>query len=115
MNTREVIEKYSKDWKPPHREVRELVSGPVTSRVELLLEDRPSTFDQYHQVLKACDEMLQDKNCEWEVLNLRPPSYLAAISGRQDLLLGESRRPDLEHQSQQQIQGGRGFRSGGAW
>ena len=64
-NTREVIEKYRKDWKPPHRDVRELVSGPVTSRVDLLLEDRPSTFDQYHHALKACDEMLRDENREW--------------------------------------------------
>ncbi|MCY4188291.1 MAG: phospholipase D family protein [Bryobacterales bacterium] len=106
MNTREVIEKYRKDWKPPHRDVRDLVSGPVTSRVELLLEDRPSTFDQYHQVLKACDEMLQDENREWQVLNPRRQSYLAAISGRQDLLFGESSWSDLKDQSRQQLNGG---------
>lgn len=88
-DTSEVIRRYTRDWKPPHREVRTLVSGPVTRRVELLLEDRPLTFDQFHRALKTCDQMLRDQ--EWEVFHPERGSYMAAIRRRQALLLGEAR------------------------
>ena len=102
-DTPEVIRRYTREWQPPHREVRTFVSGPVTRPVELLLEDRPLTFDQFHGALETCDLMLRDK--EWEVFHPERGSYMAAIRRRQALLLGEARWRDLEGGSQQKLKG----------
>ena len=83
----EVIRRYTEGWKPPHPEVRTFVSGPVNRRVELL-EDRPQTFDDYVQALRNCETMLRDEN--WGVFDPQHKSYLAAISGRQELLFGRT-------------------------
>lgn len=108
-DTPEVIRRYTREWQPPHREVRTVVSGPVTRRVELLLEHHPLTFEQFHRALRECDEMLRDR--EWEVFHPERESYLAAIRGRQALLLGEARWRDLEPESQQKLKGS--YRSAG--
>lgn len=98
----EVIRRYTEEWKPPHREVRTFVSGPVIRRVELL-EDRPRTFNDYLQALRECEGMLRDQ--DWEVFDPERGSYMAAIRGRQDLLLGEARWLDFDHDSRQRLTG----------
>ncbi len=100
-DTSEVIRRYKRDWKPPNRGVRTFVSGPVTRRVELLLDDRPLTFDQFYRALRTCDQM----DLEWEVFHPERGSYMAAIRRRQALLLGEPRWRDLEPASQRKLNG----------
>ena len=100
----EVIRRYTEGWKPPHPDVRAFVSGPVSPRVRLL-EDRPRTFGHYVQALRECEGMLPDNN--WDVFNPRQRSYMAAISGRRELLLGEATRwTDLEPESRLKLTGG---------
>ena len=107
----EVIRRYMEDWKPPHPEVRTVVSGSVRRRAELL-EDRPRTFDRYLQALRECEEMLQDEN--WEVLNPQRQSYLAAISGRRELLLGNTNWSKFDPEVAKRLKGSFG-RSDLAW
>lgn len=108
-DTPEMIRRYTREWQPPHREVRTFVSGPVTRRVELLLEHHPLTFEQFRRALRECDEMLRDR--EWEVFHPERGSYMAAIRRRQALLLGEARWRDLDSDSQQKLKGS--YRSAG--
>ncbi len=98
----DVIGRYKEDWKPPHREVRAFVSGPIRSRE--LLGDRPQTFDHYHQALKTCEEMLRDRS--WDVFNPQCRSYMAAIRRRRAILLGDAPWSGLGLESQQKLTGG---------
>ena len=98
----DMIRLYTEDWKPPHREVRRFVSGPIR-RVELL-GDRPRTFDHYHRALKSCEEMLRDQN--WEVFNPQRRSYIAAIGRRRALLRGDTPWSELGDESQRKLMGG---------
>ena len=108
----EVIRRYTEAWKPPHPDVRAFVSGSVSARVRLL-EDRPRTFDHFLQALRECEGMLRNKN--WDVFDPRQRSYMAAISGRRELLLGEATRwSDLEPEAEKRLKGSFG-RSDLAW
>lgn len=98
----DVIGRYKEDWKPPHREVRAFVSGPIR-RMELL-GDRPQTFDHYHQALKTCEEMLLNRN--WDVFNPQRRSYMAAIRRRRAILLGDAPWSGLGSESRQKLTGG---------
>ena len=106
---RDMIRRYTEDWKqnPPNRDFRKFVSGAVSRRIDLLDDAHlPLTLEEYRQALKKCEEMLQDEEAEWKVLNPQGRSYLRAISERQQLLLGEARWSQLDPESQIQLKGG---------
>ena len=99
----EMIRRYTEDWKqnPPDPDFRKFVSGDVSRRSDLLDDaHRPLTLQEYRQALRKCEEMLQDEEKDWEVLNPRGRSYMRAISERQRLLLGEARWSQLDSKSQ---------------
>ena len=105
----DMIRRYTEDWKrnPPDPNFRKFVSGAVSRRSDLLDDaHRPLTIGEYRQALKKCEEMLQDKEKEWEVLNPLGRSYMRAISERRQLLLGEARWSQLDSNSQFQLKGG---------
>ena len=103
----DMIREYEEDWKrnPPHRRVRQLVSGPASQRRDLLGDlYRPLSFRSYLQALKECEEMLGDQ--EWKVFGLQSRSYMNAISHRRKLLFGEIEWKDLDRMSERQLRGG---------
>ena len=105
----DMIRRYTEDWKrnPPDPDFRKFVSGAVSRRSDLLDDaHRPLTFEEYRRALKTCEEMLQDEEAEWEVLNPLGRSYMRAISERRQLLLGEARWSQLDSNSQFQLKGG---------
>lgn len=105
---RDMIRRYRERWKrnPPRRDLREMVS-PVSRRVDLLDEAyRPMTLEGYRQALKQCEDMLQDEDAGWRVLDHQDWSYMKAIYERQRLLLGEARWSQLDHDSQMKLKGG---------
>ena len=101
---REVIDRYTKDWNPPNRDIQEVVSGAGFSRVDLL--DDVQTLEGYQQALKECEAMLQRKEAEWNVLNSQDRSYIKAIDKRNKLLLGETEWSSLDRESQIRLKGG---------
>ena len=105
----EMIRRYTEDWKrnPPDPDFRKFVSGAVSCRSDLLDDaHRPLTLKEYRQALKKCEEMLQDEEKEWEILNPLGRSYMRAISERHQLLLGETRWSQRDSTSQLQLKGG---------
>ena len=100
----EVICQYAEHWMPPHPDVRSFVFGSVSSRVGLL-EDRPQTFDHYRQALSKCEGMLRAKNWNWGVLNPEHGSYMAAISGRRELLFGRAKWSKFKNESRRKLTG----------
>ena len=105
----DVIRRYTEDWKrnPPDPDFLKFVSGAVSRRSDLLDDaHRPLTIEKYRQALKKCEEMLQDEEKEWKVLNPRGRSYMRAIAERQQLLLGKARWSQLDSKSQLQLKGG---------
>ena len=106
---RDMIRRYTEDWNrnPPDPGFRKFVSGAVSRRSDLLDDaHRPLTLEEYRQALKKCEEMLQDEEKEWKVLNPQGRSYMRAISERHQLLLGEARWSQLDSKSQFQLKGG---------
>ena len=115
---REVIRRYTECWKqnPPERGIRQFVSGDVSRRSDLLDDaHRPLTLQEYRQALKKCEEMLQDEEKHWEVLNPRGRSYMRAISERQQLLLGEAQWPRPDSKQWRQLKGGVPHRDPNWW
>ena len=110
LPVRDMIRRYTEDWKrnPPDPDLREFVSGAVSRRSDLLDDaHRPLTLEEYRQALTKCEEMLQDEEKEWEILNPLGRSYMRVISERQQLLLGEARWSQLDSKSQfLQLKGG---------
>ena len=103
----DMIHRYTEAWKPPEPDFLKLVSGAVSRRSDLLDNaHRPLTLEEYRQALKKCEEMLQDEEKEWEVLNPEVGSYMKAISERHQLLLGEARWSQLDSKSLSQLKGG---------
>ena len=103
----EVLRQYREDWKrrPPHRDVQQIVSGPVSHRKDLLDDDRrPLTLEGYRQALEECEEILKDEG--WGILSTQSRSYMKAISRRGKLLLGKTRWSDLDLTAQRQLKGG---------
>ena len=104
---RAVIDKYTENWKPPSRDLQEIVSGVVSRRIDLLDDThRPLTLEGYRQALKECEAMLQDEEAEWKVLNFQDRSYIRVIYERNRLLLGETEWSRLDRESQSQLKGG---------
>ena len=106
----DMIRQYTEDWKrnPPDPDFRKFVSGAVSRRSDLLDDaHRPLTLEEYRQALKKCEEMLQDEEKEWEVLNPLGRSYMRATSERHQLLLGEARWSQLDSNSKFQLKGGK--------
>ncbi|MDE0125507.1 MAG: phospholipase D family protein [Bryobacterales bacterium] len=104
----DVIRRYTEAWNrnPPPRAVRELVSGPISQRFELLADAyRLRTFGQYRQALEECEEML--RNEEWEVLDPRGRSYMKVISERRKLLFGKTPWSDLRSGLLTRLKGGK--------
>lgn len=103
---REVIDRYTKDWNPPNRDIQKVVSGAGFSRVDLL--DDVQTLEEYQQALKECEAMLQGEgeDSEWYVLNSQRRSYIRVIEKRNKLLLGEKEWSRLDHESQIRLKGG---------
>ena len=102
----EVIRRYRKDWKrnPPHPNIREITTGSVSQRRDLLDgAHRPQSFAAYQQALSECETMLRDMG--WEILNPRGRSYMAVISRRRELLLGDTSWSRLEAESKKQLMG----------
>ena len=96
---RNVIDRYTKDWNPPNRDIQEIVSGAGFSRVNLL--DDVQTLEEYRQALKECEAMLQRKEAEWNVRK-----YIEAIEERNRLLLSETEWSRLDRESQIRLKGG---------
>ena len=104
---RAMIDQYTKDWNPPSRDLRKIVSGAVFRRFHLLDDaHRPKTLEGYLKALKTCEAMLHEEEAEWRVLGLQDQSYMKAISRRQTLLLGEKRWSQLDPDSKTQLKGG---------
>ena len=106
---REVIRRYKEDWKqnPPESGFHRLVSGDVSRRSDLLdAAHLPLTLQGYRQALKKCEEMLQDEERDWEVLNPQGRSYMKAIAARQQLLLGKRRWSQLNKSRFRELKGG---------
>lgn len=103
------IGRYRKDWKrrPPHRQIRQVTSGPVSDRKDLLDDDdhRPLSLEGYRQALEECEELLRDEGTGWKVLDPRGHSYMRAISDRGKLLLGATSWSQLDADSQKQLKG----------
>ena len=102
----EVIRRYTEDWKrsPPHPQVRQITSGSVSRRRDLLGDaHRPLTLEGYRQALNECEEELRDKG--WEVLDPRGRSYMRVISARRKLLLGAASWSQLDADSQKRLKG----------
>ena len=114
----EVIRLYTKDWKqnPPDPGFQQFVSGDVSRRSDLLdATHRPLTLQGYRQALKKCEEMLQDEEWDWEVLNPRGRSYMRAIAARQQLLLGKTRWSQLDKSQFLELKGGVSRGHSGWW
>ena len=102
----EGIRRYTEDWKrsPPHRQVRQITSGTVSDRRDLLDDaHRPLTLEGYRQALNECEEELRDKG--WEVLDPQGRSYMRVISDRRKLLLGTASWSQLDADSQKRLKG----------
>ena len=102
----EEIRRYTEDWKrnPPHRQVRQITSGPVSDRRDFLDDaHRPLTLEGYRQALKECEEELRDKG--WEVLDPQGRSYMRVISDRRKLLLGAASWSQLDDDSRKRLKG----------
>ena len=100
----EVIRRYKEDWKPPHPDVQQIVSGLVSHPIELLDDaHRPLTIKAYQEALKTCEGMLQD--AEWEILNPQRRSYMRVIDSRRKLLLDKTSWSQLDRDSQTQLKG----------
>ena len=105
----EVIQRYTKEWKrsPPPRQVRQIASGSVSHRRDLLDVNvhRPLTLKGYRQALIECEERLRDEKRGWKILDPRGGSYMRAISNRGRLLLGEESWATLDADSQRRLKG----------
>ena len=104
----EEIRRYTKDWKrsPPHRQVRQITSGSVSDRRDLLDDvHRPLSLRGYRQALEECEELLRDEGLGWKILDPLGQSYMRAISGRRDLLLGATRWSQLDAESRRRLKG----------
>lgn len=113
---REVIRRYTEGWNPPDPDVGKLVSGSVSHRSDLLDDaHRPLTFQQYRQALKKCEEMLQDEENDWGILDPRGRSYMRVIAERRQMVIGEARWSQLDGKSQSQLKGGVPRRDPGWW
>ena len=105
----EEIRRYKEDWKrnPPHRQVRQITSGPVSRRRDLLGDDahRPLSLEGFRQALNECEERLRDEGRGWEILDPQGRSYMRALSDRNSLLLGEESWSTLDADSQRRLKG----------
>lgn len=102
------IRRYAEDWNrnPPNRQVRQITSGAVSARRDLLDHDhRPLSLEGYRQALEECEELLRDEGTGWKILDQRGHSYMRAISDRGKLLLGETRWSKLDSDSQRRLKG----------
>ena len=109
LPVRDVIQQYAEDWdgNPPGKDLRKIVSGAVSRRIDLLDDaHRPLTLEGYRHALDECERMLWDEEAEWKVLNSQARSYMRVIYERQKLLLGKTRWSQHDRESQIQLKGG---------
>ncbi len=102
------IRRYAKDWKrsPPNRQVRQITSGAVSARRDLLDDvHRPLSLKGYHRALEECEELLRGEGRGWKILDPQGGSYMRAISDRHGLLLGETSWSQLDSDSQRRLKG----------
>ena len=104
----EEIRRYTEEWKrsPPHRRVRQIASGSVSDRRDLLDDaHRPLTIEGYRQALNECEENLRDEGRGWEILDPQGRSYMRVIPDRRRLLLGAASWSQLDADSQKRLKG----------
>ena len=105
----EMIRRYTEHWEqnPPDPDFRRFVCWDALHRSDLLDDaHRPLTLQEYRQALKKCEEMLQVKERDWEVLDPRGRSYVRAIAERQRLLLGEGKWSQFDRSQLLRLTGG---------
>lgn len=104
----EVIRDYAEKRKqdPPESFLRDIVSGPVFGRRDLLDDaHRPQTLAEYRQALVRCEKIPPKGAMAWQILDPEGDSHMRVIAQRRELLLGDTGWSALDKRPRKKLKG----------